>query len=237
MARFRLIRRILSPLYHYFVPNEGAPFGPIDDELVQHKDILKGRVLNAGAGWRSIIHLVTGELINQDIEWPDDKRTNIHIRSPLHEIPTASDWFDAIVCIAVIEHVENPEEVIPEMYRVLKPGGHLILTVPFLQPEHKIPTDFQRYTRDGLIRLVQHHGFRVVKAEGLFTVYHTLYWQVWVWLHLKNSIVFILLRLVFLRPLLWAARHSKLSSDKLASCFQVVATKDRCPAKQDLFSL
>jgi SAM-dependent methyltransferase len=87
--------------------------------------------------------LVDGELISQDITWPGDERNNIQIYSPLHKIPFESNYFDAILCIAVLEHVENPEEVVPELYRVLKPGGHSILEVPFLQPEHKVPTDFQ----------------------------------------------------------------------------------------------
>jgi 2-polyprenyl-3-methyl-5-hydroxy-6-metoxy-1,4-benzoquinol methylase len=181
--------------------------------------------LNAGAGWRDVSHLVEGELINQDITYPGDQRTNIHIHSPLHHIPVASDYFDAILCIAVLEHVENPEEVVPELHRVLKPGGHLVLEVPFLQPEHKVPTDFQRYTRDGLVRLVAHHGFRVEGIKGLFTVYHTLYWQVFIWLHLKKNIFYLVLRVMLLRPLLWAARHSKTYSDRLATGFQLIAVK------------
>jgi len=211
--------------YAKLAPAELAVFPPIDEELSKHRSLLKGRVLNAGAGWRDISHLVDGELVNQDISWPGDERTNIHIRSPLHEIPVDSNHFDTIICLAVLEHVENPEEVVPELYRVLKPGGHLILEVPFLQPEHKVPTDFQRYTKDGLVRLVSHHGFSVESIEGLFTVYHTLYWQVFVWLHLKGTILYRLLRIALLHPLLWLARHSNTYSDRLASGFQLVATK------------
>lgn len=209
------------------MPSELAVFPEIDTDLGEWKSLLKGKVLNAGAGWRDISRLVEGELINQDIIWPGDERTNIQIYSPLHQIPVESNYFDAILCIAVPEHVENPEEVVPELCRVLKPGGHLILEVPFLQPEHKVPTDYQRYTKDGLVRLVSHHGFSVEQIKGLFTVYHTLYWQVYLWLHLKKSFTYLILRVLLLRPLLWSARRSRTYSDKLASGFQLVATKQQ----------
>ncbi|MBC8029382.1 MAG: methyltransferase domain-containing protein [Pyrinomonadaceae bacterium] len=222
-----MIKKLLKHLYSRIVPSELAVFPEIDVDLDQFKSLLKGKVLNAGAGWRDVSHLVDGELINQDISWPGDERTNIQIYSPLHRIPVPSNYFDAILCIAVLEHVENPEEVVPELYRALKPGGHLILEVPFLQPEHKVPTDFQRYTKDGLVRLVSHHGFSVQQIKGLFTVYHTLYWQVYLWLHLKKTITYLILRVLLLRPLLWSARRSKTYSDTLASGFQLVATKQR----------
>lgn len=219
------IKKALKSIYHVLVPSELAVFPEIDMDLAEHRSILKGRVLNAGAGWRDVSHLVDGELVNQDLTYEGDERSNIQIQSPLHHIPVESDYFDTILCIAVLEHVQNPEEVVPELYRVLKPGGHLILEVPFLQPEHKVPTDFQRYTKDGLVRLVAHHGFRVEAIKGLFTVYHTLYWQVFIWLHLKKSILYLLLRVVLLRPLLWRARRSLTYSDRLASGFQLIAVK------------
>jgi ubiquinone/menaquinone biosynthesis C-methylase UbiE len=62
----------------------------------------------------------------------------------------------------VVEHVANPAAVVAELYRVIEPGGHLIAR-PFLQPEHKVPTDFQRYTRDGLIDLLTDFGFSVTE--------------------------------------------------------------------------
>jgi SAM-dependent methyltransferase len=217
-------------LYSRVVPGELAVFPEIDVDLAACKPLLKGKVLNAGAGWRDVSHLVEGELINQDLTWPGDERKHIDIYSPLHQIPVASNYFDVILCIAVLEHVENPEEVVPELFRVLKPGGHLILEVPFLQPEHKVPTDFQRYTKDGLIRLVSHHGFTVTDIKGLFTVYHTLYWQAYMWLHLKKSITYLLLRPLILRLLLWRARHSQTYSDTLACGFQLIATKQPATA-------
>ena len=103
------LKRFLKRIYASVVPSEFAVFPEIDTDLIECKELLKGRVLNAGAGWRDVSHLVDGELINQDITWPGDERTNIDIQSPLHKIPLESNYFDAILCIAVLEHVENPD--------------------------------------------------------------------------------------------------------------------------------
>ena len=108
------IGNTLKSIYGLLVPSELAVFPEIDADLMECKSILKGKVLNAGAGWRDVSHLVEGELINQDITWPGDERTNIDIYSPLHRIPVESDYFDAILCIGVLEHVENPEQAVPE---------------------------------------------------------------------------------------------------------------------------
>jgi hypothetical protein len=94
-----------------------------------------------------------------------------------------------------------------------------------MQPEHKIPTDFQRYTRDGLERLFRHRGFEILSIQSIFTVYHSLHWIVYEWLHLNNTLIYRILRGLLLPPLVYLAKHSSLKSDKLASAFQIVARK------------
>lgn len=206
---------------------QGRIWPPIDGELEEARalGILSGEVLNAGAGTRDIAHLVDGRLTNQDLRWENETRTHIDIYSPLDDIPRPDGHFDGIVCIAVLEHVENPENVVPELFRVLKPGGHVVASVPFLQPEHKVPTDFQRYTEDGLARLFHQHGFEILSVKPLFTVYHTLHWIVFEWLALRSSLAYRLLRVLLLPPLAWLATHSELQSAKLASVFQVIARR------------
>jgi SAM-dependent methyltransferase len=207
------------------VPVPNAVFPSVGVELAPYRALLRGKVLNIGAGRRDISGFVDGELINQDIRWENEDRTHIQIYSPIHQVPVPDGHFDTILCNAVLEHVENPEEAMREMYRVLKKGGHLILAVPFLQPEHKVPTDFQRYTKDGLIRLATVHGFEVTEVRGLFTVYTTIYWILWEWLQLKKTMGYRLLRLMILPFFAWRAGKSKTYSDKLASGFQIIAVK------------
>lgn len=222
--------KILAGCWRRLVPDRYAAFPARDENLVGHRNRLRGRVLNAGAGWNDISHLVEGELVNLDLPLENDPRANIHIRASLDAIPVAAHHFDAAICVAVLEHVRDPDVVMLELFRVLKPGGLLVLEVPFLQPEHLCPTDFQRYTKDGLARVATRAGFEVESVRPMYNVYTTLYWIGWEWLHLKiRQPLFVLARPFVLWPLLWRARRSKLQSDILASGFQVVAIKPARP--------
>ena len=178
-------------------------------------------MLNAGAGSRDISDLVDGELFNQDIK----AAPHIHYESPLHQIPVEGDYFDAIICNAVLEHVENPEEVLAEFGRVCKPGGVLYLCVPFMQPEHLDPTDYQRYTIDGLRREVERHGFEVTEAGPVHSVYVTLAWIVRDWLGPKRTMSARALRTVLYPALRYKVRTSSEQVHSLASAYRVVARR------------
>lgn len=206
---------------------DGGVFPTIDYELadLREKGLLSGTVLNVGCGWRDISKYVPGSLVNQDITWPGDTRTNVSIFSELHELPVLSESFDAVICLAVLEHVPNPVECTREIFRVLKPGGCVVASVPFMQPEHKVPGDYQRYTQDGLEKLFRDAGFNLGQSDSLFSVYQTLYWIVEEWLSLKDSLSYKAARKIILPILRWRAATSKTASPKIASAFRIVALK------------
>ena len=60
--------------------------------------------------------------------------------APLHEMPIEDEKFDAVLCTQVLEHLEWPRESAKEMYRVLKAGGKLYMTVPWHRANIKSPT-------------------------------------------------------------------------------------------------
>lgn len=71
----------------------------------------------------------------------------------IHNLPFIDNFQDAVVCIAVLEHVENPIQAFKEIYRVLKPGGYCFVYVPFLyyyHAENGYYGDFWRFTKDSL---------------------------------------------------------------------------------------
>ncbi|MFN0059767.1 MAG: methyltransferase domain-containing protein [Planctomycetota bacterium] len=77
----------------------------------------------------------------------------VDLRSDVCAMPEVPDSsFDAIVCNAVLEHVEEPQAAIAELMRVLKPGGEIWVEVPFAQAYHPEPLDLWRVSRPGLER-------------------------------------------------------------------------------------
>ena len=205
-------------------PESPVVWPPLHEELKDYLHLFTGQVLNAGCGHRDLASHVPGQVTNQDI--PGGlHNAGVHILAPLHDIPRPAGTFDAVVCNAVLEHVRNPGDVLQEFRRVLRDGGLLYLAVPFLQPEHLDPTDFQRYTKDGLCDLVERHGFAVVSVAGVHSVYHTLAWIVHEWLSSSNCWSYRVLRRVLYPLLRWKTRTSKVYVDRIASVYRVLARK------------
>jgi SAM-dependent methyltransferase len=80
-------------------------------------------------------------------------------------LPFFDNAFDGVVCLEVIEHVPDPAIVIAEIARVLRPGGRVWLSMPFLYPVHDAPFDFQRYTEHGLRRDLQRADLKVERLH------------------------------------------------------------------------
>lgn len=95
------------------------------------------------------------------------------------KLPFSDDCFDAVVSFEVFEHVFNLEEVLCEIRRVLKPNGHLLISIPFAWDEHEIPYDFARYTSFGITHLLTKNGFEVTRLIKT-TTYVLAVFQMWI---------------------------------------------------------
>lgn len=81
-------------------------------------------------------------------------------------LPLESESFDAVMSTQVLEHVSDPRLYLSECHRVLRPGGRLLLSTHGIFPYHPDPTDYWRWTSDGLRRIVAEAGFEVRHFEG-----------------------------------------------------------------------
>lgn len=81
---------------------------------------------------------------------------------------------DAIVMTEVLEHISAPERVLNEVGRILRPGGSLFLTVPFVWILHEMPHDFFRYTPSALTMLLERAGFVEVSVSNRGNYFTTL---------------------------------------------------------------
>lgn len=84
-----------------------------------------------------------------------------------YSIPVEDESFDTALCSAVLEHLEEPEAALRECFRVLRPGGMALYTVPFIWPLHEEPRDFFRYSRYGLDYLFRKSGFAIIELKPL----------------------------------------------------------------------
>lgn len=112
-----------------------------------------GRLLDVGCGSQPYRALFRGvsEYIGLELDTPDNRATKqADLYYDGNTFPVIEGSVDAVLCNQVLEHVFNPARFLAEIARVLRPGGVLILTVPFLWPEHEQPYDCLRYTSFGL---------------------------------------------------------------------------------------
>jgi len=79
--------------------------------------------------------------------------------------PFRSEVFGMIISTWVLEHLKDPLIFFREAYRVLKQGGFLVATVPFLYREHGSPYDYWRFTATALRHLAESAGFSVVQVK------------------------------------------------------------------------
>ena len=121
-------------------------YDPQTRELIRrHAD---GLVLDCGAGRRQVYYpnVVNFEVVDYD---------TTDIIGAGEQLPFKDNAFDAIISLAVLEHVRDPFACAREIIRVLKPGGELLCGVPFLQPQHGYPNHYYNMAPQGLRALFE----------------------------------------------------------------------------------
>ncbi len=163
-----------------------------------------GGVLDYGSGDRPFEQLLATKFdryIPADHPLANEKHTRrAEIDIVDDTIRMEDESVDCVVLTEVLEHVYQPGKALSEIFRVLKPGGRVIGTVPFVMNEHEIPWDFHRYTSYCLRNRFSDAGFEIQRLDYIGDM-------VGVMLSLNSKVWQIIprgLRLLRLAPLAWA---------------------------------
>jgi SAM-dependent methyltransferase len=166
--------------------NTPVVFQSLEDELKPMMKYVRGNVLNAGCGHRDISPFLkkngAASVENCDLA----SSIPGAIISDLVSIPRPDNTYDTILCNAVLEHVQFPDRVVDELNRVMKPDGHMLLCIPFMQPYHPRP-DFRRFSREGMLELARLHDLEPLEILPVHTLAQTITWIWWSHLDEKNA--------------------------------------------------
>ncbi len=93
-----------------------------------------------------------------------------------HALPFDDESFSAIVVMNAFEHYREPHKVAAELYRILKPGGQVLIRTAFLQPLHERPWHFFNCTRYGLAEWFKAFETEVLHVSENFCPNHSIAW-------------------------------------------------------------
>lgn len=124
-----------------------------------------------GSGLKDIYRNFQDSILSFDIY----NSPNIEFVADAHSIPLKSNSFDLVIIQAVLEHVVDPQMVVSECARVIKPNGLIYAETPFMQQVHEGPFDFTRYTESGHRFLFK--DFKVISAGHTSGVGVALIWS------------------------------------------------------------
>ena len=137
------------------------PGAAVGEWLADHQDLVRGDLLDLGCGnqpYRGWYEPLVSTVTALDAA----PLPGVDVVAMADDVPLPDASFDVILATEVLEHVNDAEKAMSEIFRLLRPGGHVIATVPYLYPTHEAPHDYRRFTHYGLVAIAERHGLRVV---------------------------------------------------------------------------
>lgn len=133
--------------------------------IARHADVVHGRLLDSGCGnqpFREWYAPLVDEVFCLDaVPLP-----GVDVIGFADRLPFADASFDTVMLTEVLEHVGDLESAVAEVHRVLRPGGHALVTMPYLYPTHEAPYDFRRLTHFGLRAVLERHTLEVLELDA-----------------------------------------------------------------------
>jgi SAM-dependent methyltransferase len=137
----------------------------------------RGRLVDIGCGekpYAGTFAPYVDEHVGVDHPESPHALTSVDVLAGAYEIPLGDESFDTALMSEVLEHLEAPGRALAEAHRLLRPGGTLIITAPFMWVLHEEPRDFFRYSPYALRHLLARAGFTGVDVRPLSGQWSTL---------------------------------------------------------------
>ncbi len=114
------------------------------------------RVLDVGCGEKPYLPYFDGasEYVGVDV----DESARADVVGAAERLPLPDASFDLVLCLQVLEHVDDPARAVRELHRVVKPGGRVLVATHGAYVFHPSPVDYWRWTHTGLARLLEDNG-------------------------------------------------------------------------------
>lgn len=135
----------------------------LDEDLKSTLPYLRGRIIEIGSGRRGRRGRFTPpfEAAAAWIYVDRDGQRQPSVQADIQALPFTDVSADTVLCLEVLEYVETPAVAIAEMWRVVRPGGTVIVSMPFLhRADH--PDDRWRLTEAGLVHLMRDAGLEII---------------------------------------------------------------------------
>lgn len=142
---------------------------PVPDEMLDWLRKVDGYSLNIGAGATQLKIPTCIEL-----EYAIFKTTDVVADS--HHLPFKDNSFEAIIALNVFEHLSDPVQASKEIFRVLKPGGRLVIRTAFMQPLHEEPYHYYNATKYGVIQWFSNFQIMSCHISDNFSPACTIAW-------------------------------------------------------------
>ncbi|MDI6779053.1 MAG: class I SAM-dependent methyltransferase [Bacteroidota bacterium] len=126
-----------------------------------------GALLDFGCGnkpYYQFFETRVDKYIGVDVEQNENNSVD-HVINSNAPLPFSDNSVNTVLSTQVLEHTSEPDDYIKEISRVLKPGGHFILTCPGSYMLHEEPNDYFRYTEYGLKHLLKKNNLDVIRID------------------------------------------------------------------------
>jgi SAM-dependent methyltransferase len=131
---------------------------------------LSGRLVDIGCGYKPYERDLRGivkEHVGVDYQETPYDLNRVDIVATAYSIPVADGTFDCALATEVLEHLEDPFAAVSEWFRIVRPGGCLLVTTPFIWGIHDEPRDFFRFSPFGLRHVIESAGWEIVEIRHL----------------------------------------------------------------------